>query len=149
MARESINCARSLASVVVSAMTTVDRFDPFEGRLGFALASRMGSLVFVSGMTGVDIEADTVPSDLADQMRQAYKNIATILNHYGTSLANTIEQTIFFVGEAQAARAAYDVVCRETFGLAAPAATMVGVTMLVEPRYDVEIKVVAAIGDAS
>jgi enamine deaminase RidA (YjgF/YER057c/UK114 family) len=148
MARDNINCQRAQANLSVFAMSTIDRFDPFEGKLGFALASRIGELVFVSGMTGVDIETDTVPNDLAGQMRQAYKNIAQILAHYGTSLANTIEQTIFFVGEAATARAAYDVVCAETFGHTAPAATMVGVTMLVEPRYQVEIKVVAAIGDA-
>jgi enamine deaminase RidA (YjgF/YER057c/UK114 family) len=130
-------------------MSNVDRFDPFEGRLGLALASRVGSLVFVSGMTGLEIATDTVPSDLADQMRQAYENIGRILAHYRTSLASTIEQTIFFVGEAPAARAAYDVVCRETFGNDAPVATMVGVTMLVEPRSHVEIKVVAAIGGSS
>jgi enamine deaminase RidA (YjgF/YER057c/UK114 family) len=130
-------------------MSNVDRFDPFEGRLGFALASRVGSLVFGSGMTGLEIASDTVPSDLADQIRQVYENIGRILAHYGTSLANPIEQTIFFVGEAAAARAAYGVVCRETFGNDAPAATMVGVTMLVEPRYHVAIKVVAAIGGSS
>ncbi len=149
IARENINCLSPLASAVVSAMSKVDRFDPFEGRLGFALASRVGSLVFASGMTGLDVVTDTVPSGLADQMRQAYRNIGQILGHFGGSLANVIEQTIFFVGEAEPARAAYDVVSRETFGNAAPAATMVGVTMLVEPRYHVEIKVVAAIGDAS
>jgi enamine deaminase RidA (YjgF/YER057c/UK114 family) len=129
-------------------MSKIDRFDPFEGKLGFALASRIGELVFVSGMTGVDIQTDTVPNDLADQMRQAYRNVAHILAHYGTSLANAIEETIFFVGEASTARAAYELVCPETFGRAAPPATMVGVTMMVEPRYRVEIKVVAAVGGA-
>ena len=130
-------------------MSNVDRFDPFEGRLGFALASRVGSLVFVSGMTGLKIATNTVPGALVDQMRQACENIGRILAHYGTSLANTIEQTIFFLAEAPAARSAYDVVCRETFGNDAPAATMVGVTMLVEPRYYVKIKVAAAIAGSS
>jgi enamine deaminase RidA (YjgF/YER057c/UK114 family) len=127
---------------------TRDRFDPFAGRLGFALASRVGALVFVSGMTGVDIATDTVPTDFADQMRQAYRNIAQILDHYDAKLMNVVEQTIFFVGEAERARAAYDVVVRETFGDSTPAATMVGVTMLVEPRYHVEIRVTAVVGDA-
>jgi len=149
MAGENINCVDSLANVAVSPMSTVDRFDPFGGRLGFALASRVGSLVFVSGITGVDVETDTVPHDLADQMRQIYKNIGQILDHYGTSLANTIEQTIFFVGEVEPARAAYALVARETFGDAAPAAAMVGVTRLVDPRYLLEIKLSAAIGGAS
>jgi len=130
-------------------MAKIDRFDPFEGKLGFALAARMGDLIFVSGMTGVDLQTNTVPSGLEDQMRQAYKNIGQILAHYGASLADALEQTIFFVGEAPAARAAYDVVCTETFGGTPPAATMVGVTALVESRYKVEIKVVAAAGNES
>jgi len=68
-------------------MSRIDRFDPFKGKLGFALASRRGSPLFVSGMAGVDIETDTVPSDLAGQMRQAYKNIEQILAHYRGSLS--------------------------------------------------------------
>src|SRR5262245_18249691 len=74
MARENINSVGAGARVRVPAMNTGDRFDPFDGRLGFALASRAGSLVFLSGMTGVDIATDTVPSGFADQMRQAYRN---------------------------------------------------------------------------
>ena len=34
----------------------IERYDPFDGKLGFALASRLGDMVYVSGMTAVDAQ---------------------------------------------------------------------------------------------
>ena len=123
--------------------STIEHHDPFNGKLGFALASRNGSLIFVSGMTGFEPSDLRVPEDIESQMRLAYANIGQILTDLGSSLDRTIEQTVFFVGDAALWVEVFGRVTAELFGTAPPSCTMVGVTQLVDPRYKVEIKVTA------
>lgn len=125
---------------------TIEHHDPFNGKLGFALASRAGDLIHVSGMTGFEPSDMSVPEDLEAQMRLAYGNIASILGDLGSSLDRTIEQTVFFVGEAAPWVETFSRVTADLFGTTPPSCTMVGVTQLVDPRYKVEIKVTAAAG---
>ena len=122
----------------------IERYDPFDGKLGFALASRLGDMVNVSGMTAVDAQMQ-VPEGMEEQMRLAYANAANILRHYGAALDRVVEQVLFFVGEEAPAFEAYQRVRADSFGDAAPAATMVGVIRLVDPRYRIEVKVTAAL----
>jgi enamine deaminase RidA (YjgF/YER057c/UK114 family) len=123
---------------------TIQHHDPFDGKLGFALASRVGDRIYVSGMTGFEPSDMSVPEDLEAQMRLAYGNIASILGDLGSSLDRTIEQTVFFVGDAAPWVDVFGRVVADLFGTTPPACTMVGVTQLVDPRYKVEIKVTAA-----
>ncbi len=116
--------------------------DPFDGKLGFALASHHNGLIYASGMTGFEPDM-TVPDGIEDQMRLAYRNIAGILEHYEATLEHAVEQIVFFVGDAAEAVEAFDRVSTETFGTKPPPCTMIGATALVDPRYRVEIKVTA------
>jgi enamine deaminase RidA (YjgF/YER057c/UK114 family) len=50
----------------------VQRYDPFDGGLGMSLATRVGSLVYTSGMVGFDGATGTVPADLEDEIRLAF-----------------------------------------------------------------------------
>jgi enamine deaminase RidA (YjgF/YER057c/UK114 family) len=120
----------------------VEYHDPFDGKLGFALSSRHNGLIHVSGMTGFEPDM-SVPDGIEAQMRLAYGNIVGILEHHGASLADAVEQVVFFVGEATPAVAAFNRVSRDFFGKTPPPCTMIGATALVDPRYLVEIKVTA------
>ncbi len=124
------------------ANTKLDYHDPFDGKLGFALASRCNGLIYASGMTGFEPDM-SVPEGVEAQMRLAYKNIEGILEHYGASLSDAVEQVVFFVGDAAPAVAAFNRVSADTFGKTPPPCTMIGATALVDPRYLVEIKVTA------
>ena len=124
-------------------MSRVAHYDPFDGKLGFALASRIEDRIHVSGMTGFEKD-QSVPESIEAQMRLAYGTIARILKHYGLTLEDVVEQVIFFVGDAAEATSAYDQVRPDVFPAVAPSSTMVGATALVDPRYKVEIKVIAA-----
>jgi len=42
---------------------TIQRYDPFDGGLGFSLATRVGSLVYTAGMIGFDGTTAAVPDD--------------------------------------------------------------------------------------
>lgn len=124
----------------------MERYDPFDGALGFSLATRVAGLVWSSGMVGIRTDG-SVPDSIEDQLRVAYSNIGSILETQSSSLAAVIDQTIFFVGSPEVATAAASVVRPEVFGDEQPCSTMVGVSALVDPRFLVEVKVVAAVGD--
>jgi hypothetical protein len=72
-------------------MSEIERYDPFDGKLGFALANRVGDNVYVSGMTGIEYSDQQVPDGIEAQARLAYKNIESILSQFGASLADSIE----------------------------------------------------------
>jgi enamine deaminase RidA (YjgF/YER057c/UK114 family) len=57
--------------------SSVVRYDPFDGALGFSLATRVGDLVYTSGMVGVDANLE-VPSEPADEFRQVFENLAPL-----------------------------------------------------------------------
>jgi len=123
---------------------TLEHYDPFGGALPFSLGVRAGNAVHVSGMVGIDPSTLEVPSDIESQMRIAYKSIAETLEQFGCTLADVAEQTIYFVGDAEAASAAGEATRKEAFGSGSmPASAMIGVARLVDERFLVEIKVTA------
>src|SRR5438067_10076513 len=77
----------------------VQRYDPFDGGLGLSLATRVGSLVFTSGMVGLDGETGAILMDLEDEIRLAFTNLANILGELGTLFEHAVEQTNFLVGD--------------------------------------------------
>ena len=63
-------------------MPVIERFDPYDGELGFALATRVDDIVHVAGMTGVNEADRSAPEGLEAQLRLAYQNINMILDHF-------------------------------------------------------------------
>jgi len=121
----------------------LDRYDPFEGALGFSLGVRAGDAIHVAGMIGLDSTDLSVPDDIEGQMRIAYKNLANVLDHFGCTMADVATQTVFFVGDHETAVAAAAKVRADVFGSELPASAMIGVDRLVELRYLVEIQATA------
>ena len=124
----------------------IERFDPFDGALGMSLATRVGSLVFTSGMVGFDGETGTIPEDLEDEIRVAFANLANILEGAGTSLDHVLEQTNFLVGDPAVVYPIFQKVRTEVFAGRLPASTSVFVAALLAGRC--EIKLVAAVPES-
>lgn len=122
----------------------VERYDPFDGGLGFSLATRVGNLVYTSGMVGVDPNFN-VPEDPTEEFRLVFSNLAGVLEAVGSSLAHVVEGTNFFVGDFEAVYPTFEEVRKEVFAGRLPASTSVGVNKLLDPRFHVEVKLVAAI----
>jgi len=122
---------------------SLERYDPFDGALGFSLGVRSGDAIHVAGMIGLDASTMSIPDDIASQMRVAYKNVAHVLDHFGCTMADVATQTIFFVGGHEAAAEAAAAIRPEVFGTHLPASAMVGVDRLVDPQYLVEIQATA------
>lgn len=130
-------------------MTTpaLDRFDPFDGGLGFPLATRVGSIVYVSGLTALRTDL-TVPETFGEQADLVYDHIGGVLSHYGSGLDKVISQMIHVTIDAAVAFEELGPIRQARFGSATPTSTLVQVHALVDPRYLIEITVTAVAGDA-
>lgn len=116
---------------------------PFEATIGFCRALRMGERVVVSGTAPVWPDGRCDP-EAAPQARRCFEIIEAALGELGASLADVVRTRTYLTSPADAA----DVggVHGATFAGAPPAATMVVVAALLDPRWRVEIEVEAIVG---
>ena len=107
---------------------------PFEPAIGFSRAIRVGDRVLVSG-TG-PVGADD--ADPAGQTRRCIEIVEHALNELGAGLDDVVRTRMYLTD-----REHWEAVARvhgEAFGRTRPAATMVVVTALVDPRWTVEME---------
>lgn len=110
---------------------------PFEGTIGFSRAVQVGDRVLVSG-TGPVWPDGTCPDDADRQARRCFEIIAATLSEAGATVADVVRTRMFVTstGDAEAIGAVH----REIFDQIRPAATMVVVAALLDPRWRVEIE---------
>ena len=115
----------------------VDSGSPFEGRFGFSRAVRRGRRVIVSGTAPIwpDGSCDTDP---AAQARRCLEIIADAMGKAGAEMSDVVRTRMYIVDPVDSD--AVGVVHGETFGNVRPAATMVVVAGLLDPRWKVEIE---------
>ena len=115
---------------------------PFEERIGFSRALRVGDRVFVSGTAPVWPDGDVDP-DAGAQARRCLEIIAAALADVGASISDVVRTRTFLVdaGDAEAVGAAHG----QVFSEVRPASTMVVVAGLLDPRWRVEIEADAVV----
>lgn len=116
---------------------------PWEPVIGFSRALRVGERVVVSGTAPVWPDGSCDP-DPAVQARRCLEIIVAALGEAGASSADVVRTRIYLTD-----RDDVDAVSRvhgEVFGDVQPAATMVVVAGLVDPRWRVEIEAEAVVG---
>lgn len=116
---------------------------PYEPSIGFSRAVRLGDRVLVSG-TGPVQPDGSCPVDPGEQARRCFEIIADALARAGATLADVV-RTRMYLTDVTAAGAVGSV-HGELFGAAGPAATMVVVAGLLDPRWIVEIEAEAWLG---
>jgi enamine deaminase RidA (YjgF/YER057c/UK114 family) len=119
---------------------------PFEAKIGYSRAVKHDDTVYVSGTTGYDYAAMTMPEDAAEQARNALATIGKALEQAGSSLSDVV-RVVYYLSDM----AWYDAivsVAGATFGEIRPAATML-VCGLTTPEMKIEIEVTARIGAAN
>ena len=111
----------------------------------YSVAIRDGTMVFVSGLTGVKPGTqDIVEGGVAIQTRQTLENIRTALHSAGATMADVGECTVFLVDMADFA--AMNGAYVQYFPVDPPARATVAVSALPRPAARVEIKCSAVIG---
>jgi enamine deaminase RidA (YjgF/YER057c/UK114 family) len=110
---------------------------PYEERYGFSRAIRQGDRVLVSGTAPVWPDGHC-ELEVGAQARRCCEIIVAALEELGASAADVV-RTRMFVTDALFADEVGEV-HGEFFGKAAPAATMVVVGALLDPRWLVEIE---------
>lgn len=110
----------------------------FERDIGYARAVVDGDWVFVSGTTGFDYAAGTIPDDVVAQARQCLANIDAALRDAGFAFADIV-RVRYILPERDDFAPCWPVL-RDWFGAVRPAATML-VAGLADPRMKIEIEV--------
>jgi enamine deaminase RidA (YjgF/YER057c/UK114 family) len=115
---------------------------PFESTIGFSRAVRAGDRVVVSGTAPVWPDGSCA-EDVGLQARRCLEIIATALAEAGAGLGDVVRTRMFLTSADDADTVG--AVHGEVFGAVRPAATMVVVAALLDPRWKVEIEAEAII----
>lgn len=110
---------------------------PFEERIGFSRAVRSGDTIHVSGTAPVWPDGSCAP-EAGTQARRCFEIVVAALAELGASPADVVRTRMYLTDPSDAD--AVGVAHREAFGAARPAATMVVVAALLDPRWKVEVE---------
>ena len=111
---------------------------PWEGKLGYSRAVRVGDSISVSGSTAMTPSGLVGKGDPYAQTIQTLKKIEEALKQAGASLADVVRTRMYVVDIDQ-----WQDIGRahgEVFGTIRPATTMVEVQRLIDPDMLVEIE---------
>lgn len=108
--------------------------------MGYSRAVVKGGWCFVSGVTGYDYSTMTMPDGIADQARNCFATIGSVLVQAGFDMADIV-RVQYTVTDAALVDAAVPVL-GEVLGEIRPAATMV-IAGLIRPEMLIEIEVTA------
>ncbi len=118
--------------------------DPDHKPAGYAPATKLGNLIFVSGQTGTN-ERGSVEGGVREQTRQTFANVETTLKAAGATMADVMKITCFLVRSTD-----YKTYAEERLNAfpadAQPASSTIIVKALARPEFLVEIEAIAAIG---
>ncbi len=115
---------------------------PWEEEYGYAQAVKKGNTLWVSGQLGHN-EKGVLAVGMDEQLKQTYRNAAKILEAFGMSLDNVVEEVVY-VTDMKAGFAARKAFARQFYpGDKEVASTIVGVTGLALSDQLIEIKFVA------
>jgi len=116
---------------------------PYEDTIGFSRALRLGERILVSGTAPVWRDGSCDP-DVGVQAARCLEIIAASLGQLGGSLDDVVRTRMYLVDAADAEEVAR--AHAAAFGRVRPAATMVVVSTLLDPRWRVEIEAEAVLG---
>lgn len=115
---------------------------PYEEMLGYARAVVDGTMVYVSGTTGLDPVTKRFPPSVEAQAEQCFRTIEAALHQAGTTLANMLRVRIYVASRAELER--IKPIIKHYCDAARPANTTV-ICDLVDEEMRVEIEVTARI----
>jgi len=116
---------------------------PWEESFGYSQGYLVGDTLYISGQLSHDDAGNFVgEGDFETQVRTTFKNIDKVLQKFGATKENIVDDTVLVVN----LREHWDAVQRlhlEYFGQHHPASTTIGISALALPEQLVEIRVIA------
>jgi enamine deaminase RidA (YjgF/YER057c/UK114 family) len=113
---------------------------PFEATMGYSRAVVKAGWCFVSGVTGYDYATMVMPDGVADQARNCFATIESVLVQAGFDMRDIV-RVQYTVVDRSFVEAVVPVL-GATLGAIRPAATMV-IAGLIRPEMKIEIEVTA------
>ena len=113
----------------------------------FSQGVQVGNVLTMAGQIAVDDSGNT-PDDLKSQMIVCYENILKILDHFGGTLENVVDETWFVTDIDECMENVSEIFAeREKIYGRKPevSQTLIGVNALVQPNLKIEIKCIAHI----
>jgi len=118
---------------------------PWEDKIGYSRAVRIGRLIEVSGTSAIDRDHIVTPGDPYQQTRFIIQKIEKALDDAGASLNDVVRTRIYVTNIKD-----WDAVGRahgEFFKKIKPVTTMVEVKSLIDPNFVVEIEATAYLSE--
>ncbi len=117
---------------------------PYEAQIGFSRAIRSGDRILVSGTAPIGSHGDTVEGHAYVQARRCLEVIVEAIEALGGSVRDVVRTRMYLTraDDWQSVARAHGEVFRDIN----PAATMVAVKELLDPRWRVEIEAEAELG---
>lgn len=117
---------------------------PWEPIVGYSRAVRVGTHIYIAGTTAIGDDGEIIGiADAAQQTRFILRKIETALKSLGGHLRDVVRTRMYVTDITH-----WEAIGRvhgEAFGTIRPAATMVEVSRLIDPRLLVEIEAEALI----
>lgn len=121
-------------------MKRISTGSPFEATMGYSRAVVKGGWCFVSGVTGYDYSTMAMPEGIADQARNCFATIASVLEQAGFTMSDIVRVQYTVTDSALVDELVPTL--GAALGQIRPAATMV-IAGLIRPEMKVEIEVTA------
>ncbi len=123
--------------------TLISSGGPWEGKIGYSRAVRVGPFIHVSGTTAMTPTGLAGKGDPYAQTIQALRTVEAALKQAGATMAHVVRTRLYLakiehwqeVGRAHG----------EVFGAVRPASTMVEVAKLIDPEMLVEVEAEAIV----
>lgn len=115
---------------------------PFEPTIGFCRAIRVGDRILVSGTAPLEADGSVAP-EVHEQALRCLAIIGQALEELGSGFADVVRTRIYLTDAADAVEVA--AAHGRAFAEVRPAATMVVVAALLDPRWRVEIEAEAVV----
>ena len=123
-------------------------FGPFKDFIADGV--RAGDTIHLSGSVSIDDQGKALHAgDIVKQARQAYANIATVLEKFGATMDNIVYETLFItdmsavMGSEEKMGAFFGARAEAYGGKPEVSQSLIGVSELAAPDLMIEIKVVA------
>ncbi len=116
---------------------------PFEKAFGYSRAVVDGDLIFISGTTGYDYITMVMPEDPAEQTRNIFRTVESVLKEAGSSMGQIVRAQYFVTDRAYCEPVL--AVCGDVLRDIRPAAGIYVIAGLLKPEMKVEIEVTARV----